>query len=452
MLFLLAMQVLLSGSASISHRMTDGSNTCPHYRSDASVQRTMNNSLNELLELIKKYSPSKGTQPSKKVAYFKTHKTGSSTMQALIINFARKYNLHPINGVVDLGEHVGLHMGCPKQVCIDPLRHAFDTEFRHLITTPNFLKTTSVDPCYSFPGFFDDVVQSYECLIDHPQIITSFRDPVSQFLSCFGYYSYHHCSEKAKQAKGKHCSAQALRQTELGYVKSVELHLNSGLGKDGHLNYNLASRDFGLASEEDAKRFVSTYIDSGKLRIIVLERLFESLVILRRQLGWSFADVLHMRTNSVSGSSRNLTIDNQTHMDELKHRIASHVHQDYMIYHAAVAKTEALARNLSAHDPSFDEEVFALQHAVKDVSRLCGCTEFLFSDAVSNAQSTFDLVHFCEGFGESEMTREKLVRSSTDVKQFNDEVRLQLDDASLRLLTKKSFLKNDPLMKTRTLS
>ncbi len=40
------------------------------------------------------------------------------------------------------------------------------------------------------------------------------------------------------------------------------------------------------------------YLSTGRVHALVLERLFESLVALRRDLAWGFADVLHLRTHS----------------------------------------------------------------------------------------------------------------------------------------------------------
>ena len=59
---------------------------------------------------------------------------------------------------------------------------------------------------------------------------------------------------------------------------------------------NLLSDEFGIVDELDLQRFTKNYLASGKLKLIVNEYFEESLVLLKREFGWSFSDILFLQT------------------------------------------------------------------------------------------------------------------------------------------------------------
>jgi hypothetical protein len=422
------------GEPELDHFMISSQNECPTYSSNATARTAIHAQFDGLMALLERYSDAPTTTTATtRLAYFKTHKTGSSTMHAVMINFARKHGLVPVNSVVDYQQHEGVHLGCPDVLRSQPATQgAFDIEFRHLIEYRIFTHLHAPGKCYKVPGFFSRIVASYEWLIAGPgtPIVTTFREPVSQFLSSFGYFTY----RKPQYDSWSY---------ENALVNHVSRH---------EAVFNMVAKDFGFnPNANGAAAFVKQFLASDRVLVVVLERLMESLVVMRRSLGWDFVDVLHLVTNEAGVSKKQektaVQVTNATLMDQTKRRIATEQEDvDEVVYRAALAQldrrvaalvgTAAAAKDhkegnggrggggggASGASPCFAQEVLDLQWAVDTLATLCGCSEFLQSEYVSSSayrrqqnsssgssggsSSSFDLVSFCDSFDEQEVDRE----------------------------------------------
>ncbi len=439
------------------HFLTSSTNTCPTFSSNATERAGLDAKFKRLVEMMLRYDGNHtvdgkrhafgNTTTTTRLAYFKSHKTGSSTMEALMINFARKHDLMPVNSVVDYNQHVGVHLGCPDALRSQPAtRGAFDIEFRHLLEGESFKHLDVPGKCYEEPGFFSRVVESYEWLIGGPgtPIVTTWREPVSQFLSSFGFYVYR--------------TPQYIRQP---YETALVDYVNNG-----NPVFNSVARDYGFnATAAGAAAFAEEFLQSDRVLAVVLERLMESLVVLRRLFGWDFADVLHLATNEAGVSKHQertaVQVTDQALMNETTRRIAARQRGvDDVVYRAALAQLDSrVAAALRAETqedlasrssrwkgeesapPCFTEEVKDLQWAVDSVATLCGCTKFLSSKQVvfhKKKQATtsrgFDLVRFCDSFDEKEEVREESMTREPNAKLQGALLRTRLGDAGMGAL------------------
>ena len=403
----LAATVGTSGALAAPHRkiasLLESANSCVKFDDDATVRQNVLDMFAGVIWNLRKFDMGAPTAPKKQFAYFKTHKTGSSTLQAMFINAVHRLELHSINSVIDSDNHIAASLGCPETLMNAPaFNGSFDAEFRHVISTHTFLGSSRIDQCYSLDGgFFDNVVKSYEFLIKTPLIVTSFRDPVSQFVSSFGYYSYKPCHGE----KQKSCSPAAKLARKRGYVHSLDKFVRNEKGEPTNVVFNTACRDFGLVNHDHVEHFIEKYLSSGKMFVIVLERLFESLVALRRTMNWKFQDILHLHANAAP-NGRNMTVTNATLMQDVKAFLRKHMTFDYEIYDAARRSLNDRVEAMSSQDPLFQVEVDILSRITKNISMLCGCPHLLTSNEVAAAKHEFDLHHFCNSFGAREVVRE----------------------------------------------
>jgi hypothetical protein len=399
----------------VEHFMISSQNECPTYFTNASERVNIRGKFDRLMALLARYDAVPLPKTTTRLAYYKTHKTGSSTMHAVMINFARKHDLVPVNAVVDYQSHEGVHLGCPDTLRSQPAtKGAFDIEFRHLLESKTFMHLNVPGKCYKVPGFFDGIVESYEWLIDGPgtPIVTTFREPVSQFVSSFGYYAFR------QLPYSNHRNPWTWEDALVDYVGGHEAV------------FNIVAKDFGFtASPDGAAAFGEKYLKSDRVLGVVLERLMESLVVMRRSLGWDFADMLHLVTNEAGVSKKQEKtaphVTNATRIEETMSKIASlQEGVDDVVYRAAVAQLDRRVATMIKEEedeggsrgrgssalPCFAQEVADLNWAVGTLATLCGCSGFLQSDYLTNYRrannGSFDLVYVCDSFDEEEVNRE----------------------------------------------
>ncbi len=422
--------------------------------SNATARANIEAKFKGLVEMLARYDNGKrrnATAATTRLAYFKSHKTGSSTMEAMMINFARKHDLVPVNTVVDYNEHVAEHLGCLDKLRGQPAtRGAFDIEFRHFIGSMTSLNKVHGE-CYEESNAFHRVVETYEWLIDGPgtPIVTTWREPLPQFLSSFGYYNF-----------------RSERKTE-----SYEDALVEYVNKSDAAVLNIAARDYQFnATPAGAAAFVAEFLQSDRLLAVVLERLIESLVVMRRLLGWDLADVLHLHINEagVSRGQRGTEVEvtDQALMNKTTGRItALQKDVDVVVYRAAVAQLDrrvaaVLAAEESQGDlancsirgkgedsaprccapPCFVQETADLQWAVDAVAILCGCSDFLESKELAaycnkTNKAGFDLITFCDSFVSAEQDREISLTREHNAELQGARLRAQLGDEVMKALS-----------------
>lgn len=226
----------------------------------------------------------------RKVVLFKTHKTGTGTLQGIFGRFAIEHGCVTVESHFNVGNQFWSDALCPQNARVpSELRGTFDMSFRHVTN----YRTHASTKCRKWPSerlWFEDFVRLCRLLMgDDVALVLPTRSPESHLQSMIDYYP--------------------LRERE--FVEDHDL-------------WNPLSLDFQITSREDLDTFLKDHLPSpdalGKSgsHVLVLERLAESLVVLRRRLGWSLVDVLpltmmnsklHPGTNRAQAKSRDQILD-----------------------------------------------------------------------------------------------------------------------------------------------
>jgi hypothetical protein len=198
----------------------------------------------------------------KKVAFLKTHKTGSATMTGVLFRFACRHNAR----VLIEGHLTQTRFELVRQWRseFDPLQlkvkepQQFDMVFQHIV--PALTKYRDIRVPFSV------TLQYYKFNIHEPFIFTIVREPVAAALSWLSYFE--------KKQKGETESHAIMRIPE-----------------------NRQCSEFGIYTQEDLDSFLTNSFPSINL-ICLTEKFDECLVLLRRRLNWSPIDISYLQVHN----------------------------------------------------------------------------------------------------------------------------------------------------------
>lgn len=223
--------------------------------------------------------PAAGLKPKHtNVAFLKTHKTASSTMQNLLFRFAERNNLTVALPI----------QSCGHQFCYPRL---FSSHFVHPHAhTPNIIT--------NHMRFNKTEVQ--RLMPNDTKYITILREPVSMFESLFSYYNQY-CQSFKRVSNG---SLEAFLKNPRYYYRADE--------KDSMYAHNTLT--FDLGGDKDRTKDVAyaqaflAEVEQVFSLVMIAEYFDESLVLLRHLLSWDLDDILYVKLNMrTEGSKRNLT-------------------------------------------------------------------------------------------------------------------------------------------------
>ncbi|XP_053134587.1 galactose-3-O-sulfotransferase 3 [Hemicordylus capensis] len=209
------------------------------------------------------------------VAFLKTHKTASTTVQNLLFRFAERHNL-----TVALPHHA-----CDHQFCYP---RNFSARFVHPYTLPPRLIASHL-------RFNRDELQ--RLMPNDTVYVTILREPVAMFESLFSYYNQY-CPAFKRVPNG---SMEAFLDNPHRYYRPHE--------KFAMYAHNTLLFDLGGDpdhSPDDAK-YLPGFIRQveGIFSLVMLAEYFdESLVLLRRLLAWDLEDILYVKLNMRSPESK----------------------------------------------------------------------------------------------------------------------------------------------------
>jgi len=287
-------------------------------------------------------------RPSKRFAYFKTHKTGSSTVANTLIRSAgRGKGLSWAACGVDGGlSHGQLNfktwvqtVACPEKITTN---ETFDFEVRHvqpllrnLTMQPPHYEREWPDGCDTGDGqWFQQVLEGYEKLMgEDVQIFTSIREPLSHLKSTLSF---------------------------------TDVSLEDFLGFSAL--WNPLAKDFRLWDLEDVDAFSSgwPFNRSSRLHVLTLENMSASMVMLRRTLQWDLQDVLY--TSVVHPGDQSSGESNpEISADQLPEET---LELDRLLYEKLKADFEEELK-VAEGDSSFQREVRAHERILATVNVFC---------------------------------------------------------------------------------
>ena len=125
-------------------------------------------------------------------------------------------------------------------------------------------------------------------------------------------------------------------------------------------------KDFGFKTttrESDIEKIQERleFLDNEFRLVLVLERFEESLVLMKRYLGWQMADIVHIPTNT----RQHLTV-NLTEKQKIKHKHTCFL--DYAIYNFF---SQVLDQKVQAEGPGFQDEVRYFRSVLQQLRAFC---------------------------------------------------------------------------------
>ena len=208
-----------------------------------------------------------GSAARRGYALFKTHKTGSSTVELMLARTAYLKGLLPVSCVFNVGSHFFRSGGC--DLTLEPGLVQLDVSLRHNFMVSEWWNSNASDwGCDHGDGrWFDQLVhRTYQRIMNNsfvPVLIPT-RAPKEHLLSAMHYYG----------------------------VTQQEMASSPG-------RWNPLAKDFRLLSKTQADDFVRRWPEntsnSNRIFPIILEAFDASLVSLRRQLRWDLKEMVYAR-------------------------------------------------------------------------------------------------------------------------------------------------------------
>uniref|UniRef100_A0ABM5F3P0 Galactose-3-O-sulfotransferase 3 n=1 Tax=Pogona vitticeps TaxID=103695 RepID=A0ABM5F3P0_9SAUR len=209
------------------------------------------------------------------VAFLKTHKTASTTVQNLLFRFAERHNL-----TVALPHHA-----CDHQFCYP---RNFSARFVHPYTLPPRLIASHL-------RFNHDELR--RLMPNDTVYITILREPVAMFESLFSYYNQY-CPAFKRVPNG---SMEVFLDHPHRYYRS---HDKYAMYAHNTMVYDLGG-DPDRSAEDPA--YLAEFIRHVEriFSLVMLAEYFdESLVLLRRLLAWDLEDIVYVKLNMRSPESK----------------------------------------------------------------------------------------------------------------------------------------------------
>ncbi|KAJ8336649.1 hypothetical protein SKAU_G00378690 [Synaphobranchus kaupii] len=220
--------------------------------------------------------PSSGLKPKHtSIAFLKTHKTASTTVQNILFRFAERHNVTVALPV----------QACDHQFCYP---RPFSARFVHPHTVPARIVTSHM----RFNGSELRRVLPADALY-----VTILREPAAMFESLFSYYNQY-CLSFKRVPNG---SLETFLDAPWRYYRPEE--------KDSMFAHNTLT--FDLGGEKDHTPTDEAYV-RGLVRdverdfslVMIAEHFDESLVLLRHLLSWDLEDILYVKLNMRGPGSR----------------------------------------------------------------------------------------------------------------------------------------------------
>ena len=278
-------------------------------------------------------------------AEIKTHKTASSSLEVLLASVAAHHKQRYIGCKYSVGEHWSNLVGC-----VDKFRSSgpprFDYAMRHVFRQDEWLRNSSAADvgCDRGDGnWFTQAVDSYRAAIGNDvPIIVPVRSAAAHMASTQAYWKI--TSEMVAADPGTY--------------------------------YNPACKDLRLLSQEHVRDFTHTWLSEGvKLLPVLQDRYNESLVVIRRLLGWTVRDILHGPPDVHKGDAHDGVDGKAGELFEFLQQLRTPPPEEsYALDEQLYAGFEAtFERALEAvRDGSFEREVRAIGRLSDALGEACG--------------------------------------------------------------------------------
>ncbi|XP_072025683.1 uncharacterized protein [Amphiura filiformis] len=291
-------------------------------------------------------SSNENCKPITKIVFLKTHKTGSTTMASIFERFGYRRNLM---------------FALPRS--------------KHYFSFSSFFSRKGVVPlpqvlAISHPHF--DILDNHavyyrpemEKTVPNATYITILRDPVTQLESSFGYF---------EMAKGmgisKHPNPlEMFMQNPHSYYDNDTIKYNmKARSRNGQL-YDLGFINTKLFDNTNAILKKIDSLDKEFHLVLITEYFDESLILMKKQLCWSFDDIIYI-SNGIRSKSHRFTIS-----DKLKTKIRQWNAGDVLLYNHF---NRTLWQKIKDYGPTFQADLEEFRRLEKEALNRCVDTKTL---------------------------------------------------------------------------
>jgi len=258
---------------------------------------TVNPSLvSPLKPLVKILNATEKKKEKKKIAFLKTHKCSSTTIQNILFRYAYKHKLNVV--LPKRGNLIGYPHGFTQ-------KSIENTDWFQAHVKPDIFcmhtKWTNFSAIQEFMG-------------DGTIYFTILRDPIQTFISMWDYYNldqmfFKHNLSISEFFNKKNLPPQDVTVPEIS-LKHVLLH------------------DFGLPLETNEEMIEEKIREIEKTfdLVMIVEHFDASMVLLRNLLNWNFEDLTSLKLNARSESSKSKV------SDFTKEKMKEWLKDDYKVY------------------------------------------------------------------------------------------------------------------------
>eukprot|EP01104_Vermistella_antarctica_P014634 TRINITY_DN463_c1_g2_i1.p1 TRINITY_DN463_c1_g2~~TRINITY_DN463_c1_g2_i1.p1 ORF type:complete len:495 (+),score=84.84 TRINITY_DN463_c1_g2_i1:145-1629(+) len=297
----------------------------------------------------------------RRIIYYKTHKTGSSTIGNILYRFGAYRRLR----FLMTPDHY-LNVKNDKQMIDDgPAQISLHHHHVH--------------------GHWRAAMDWYRRYVPGGVFLTIVRDPVKRYISHWNFFS-----------------------RPVGGSPSLEGFTNS------RKNTNYMCHDFGVNNEEDLKSFIAEGFDEFPI-MLILDRMAESLLAMKRLYHWRLTeDILHLKNldscrpgqKRWDGKLLKCPPKKESLDSDLLHKIESANSMDMRIYEEANRRLDAI---IASQGPGFQEELREFEATLSALSGFCAadrkhprCAPYVMGDLVYE-----ECINKASGYGDSLMACSK---------------------------------------------
>nr|XP_020475401.1 galactose-3-O-sulfotransferase 3 isoform X2 [Monopterus albus] len=209
------------------------------------------------------------------VAFLKTHKTASTTMQNMFFRFAERNNLTVALPV----------QACTHQFCYP---RSFTSHFVHPHTLPPNIITSHMR---------FNKAELQRLMPNDTIYVTILREPGSMFESLFTYYSQHCLTFK----RVPNSSLEAFLEKPSQYYRPHETY---SMYAHNTLTFDLGGDKDRPATDVAYAQAFASEVERTFSLVMIAEYFDESLVLLRHLLSWDLNDILYVKLNMRTLSSK----------------------------------------------------------------------------------------------------------------------------------------------------
>ena len=279
--------------------------------------------------------PRGSRQPVQHIYYLKIHKTGSSTIFAILAEYCRTHGLLPL-----LPVHSHINQQTPllpeQQLMLSPKIQQYDMVFNHHVYDPAILTY-----------LHDDVFR-----------LTMLRDPFKHFVSSIIYFRRFDIKYLQRFNHLKDPITVFLKQPSAFEVKGFDSYTNNRQSVD--LGYDI--RKYSFSNDSYIKHFIQQTEKRFHL-ILITEYFLESIVVLRRALNWFTQDVIFFVKNALPESQTVLA--NMTDWHRERHKMFSQ--PDIQLYQHFLS----VFKHRMSQTRGLQEETAELKVILKKVRSFC---------------------------------------------------------------------------------